>query len=164
MGIEEFYELCMTFGLRTAVSKAVSGIGMDDQDQWVKKKQQPTWHMKMLGCWVHAGSGVELTVTGRTPATISACSQPKTNQKAEHECSLDTPISHDPKHKPASMLTNDGYESTEPKFVLIFEHRDDSSSLLGLLRTPHTRQDLDYIRDGFCDRTDCVVKCVMKIV
>lgn len=33
MGIEEFYELCMTFGLRTAVSKAVSGIGMDDQDQ-----------------------------------------------------------------------------------------------------------------------------------
>ncbi|KAF4077698.1 hypothetical protein AMELA_G00210910 [Ameiurus melas] len=64
--------------------------------------------MKMLGCLVHAGSSVELTVTGRTPATISACSQPKTNQKAEHECSLDTPISHDPKHKPASMLTNDG--------------------------------------------------------
>lgn len=128
----------------------------------MKKKQQPTWHMKMLGCLVHAGSGVELTVTGRTPATISACSQPKTNQKAEHECSLDTPISHEPKHKPESTLTNDGYESTELKSVLFLN----AVVIQAVFYDYYRLLTLDKISiiSRINSVTDCVVKREMKII
>lgn len=84
-------------------------------------KQRPTWEVKMLGRLVHgghAGPGVEPTVTRRTPATVGACGQPRTNQK--EECSMSGLRTH-PYHTRDSKHGLLVMESTEPEFNQIFE-------------------------------------------